>query len=604
MAKDKGKSKAAEPEELSVDEAANIVQKLSKPDRKNEEFELLKQASATLLNEVKPGFEFEEEEDDGGGGGSGAAEKLKEAPGFLEQIGTTVQALGPAGMIALGSAAYFQIDTVVEETRTVATVAEEKWEEVKFEHPNINWDDPLAGFTTIIGMGDIEIDLEPPTPVEPKPKDLNESTTIPEETESGGEEEQTQGETEENTTTDDEPAEDTEEVEEEKEEPKKKKKKGLFGLFGDDEDEDEEEAEEDEETEESVEEADEAEESTEEESEEPVEEEAEEPVEEEKEEQPKKKKGFFGLFGSEDDEGEEEPTEEDESAEPEAEATEEPTEDSEPEPEAEEQVEEKPKKKSGLFSFFTGGDDDETEEQGEDTTNDEPSQTETTEETQSEPSTETDDGDTEIEVADESDADVEQPSEKKSSGGGLFAALFGNNDNTEEVEENEVSTDEPTIEVADSGNEDAPPPVSEDEPEIEIDTLDEIKPHSMVTDDAFVENDALPEIDDVEIEVTEIDSGETFEINLAEMSDIEVLDFVEAMDSGEIEIDGLELADNFEEVIQIDDVIEETVEEVVIEQVTTPNNGTVVSPVDIDFTNIFGPAAPGYDNGESDATPI
>ncbi len=96
MAKDKGKSKAAEPEELSVDEAANIVQKLSKPDRKNEEFELLKQASATLLNEVKPGFEFEEEEDDGGGGGSGAAEKLKEAPGFLEQIGTTVQALGPA----------------------------------------------------------------------------------------------------------------------------------------------------------------------------------------------------------------------------------------------------------------------------------------------------------------------------------------------------------------------------------------------------------------------------------------------------------------------------------------------------------------------------
>jgi hypothetical protein len=552
MAKDKGKSKAAEPEELSVDEAANIVQKLSKPDRKNEEFELLKQASATLLNEVKPGFEFEEDEDDGGGGGSGATEKLKEAPGFLEQIGTTVQALGPAGMIALGSAAYFQIDTVVEETRTVATVAEEKWEEVKFEHPNINWDDPLAGFTTIIGMGDIEIDLEPPTPVEPQPKDLNESTTIPEESESGGEEEQAQGETEESTAVDNEPDEDTEEEvveEEEQEEPKKKKKKGLFGLFGGDDDEEEE-----------------AEEESEEETDEPVEEST--------------------------DEETEEPVEE-ESAEEES---------SEPEPEAEEQVEEKPKKKSGgLFSFLTGGDDESDEEQGEDTTNDEPSQTETTEETQSEPSTETDDGETEIEVADEGDADVEQPSEKKSSGGGLFAALFGNNDNTEEVEENEVSTDEPTIEVADSGNEDAPPPVSEDEPEIEIDTLDEIKPHAMV-EVADTEVDALPEIDDVEIEVVATDSGESFEINLAEMS-IDDLEFLsDAFDNGEIEV-----AD-----IAIDDTIEETVEQVVIEQILTPidtGNGdvNVVSPAtggDIDWSGIFGPSAPGYDSGDRDATPI
>ena len=142
MAKDK------KTEELSLEEAINAVKRLSKPDRPNEELELLKKASSTLLNEVQPGFEFEEDEDSGGA----SKEELTKAPGFMEQIGAQAAALGPAGLIALGSAAYFQIDTVVEETRVVQQVAEEKWEEVKLEHPNINWDDPLAGFTTIIGM--------------------------------------------------------------------------------------------------------------------------------------------------------------------------------------------------------------------------------------------------------------------------------------------------------------------------------------------------------------------------------------------------------------------------------------------------------------------
>ena len=56
-------------DELSLDEAINAVRRLAKPERKNEELELLKQASAKLLEEVQPGFEFEDEE--GGGGGSG-----------------------------------------------------------------------------------------------------------------------------------------------------------------------------------------------------------------------------------------------------------------------------------------------------------------------------------------------------------------------------------------------------------------------------------------------------------------------------------------------------------------------------------------------------
>lgn len=538
MAKKKSAKKPKNNDELSLEESLLAVKRIAKSNKLNEELDLLKQASATLAKELQPEFEFEE--DEGGAGGPSIKEDLTKPPGFFEQLGTTVQALGPAGLIALGSAAYFQIDTVVEETRYVSEVAEEKWEEVKFEHPNINWDDPLAGFTTILGVGDIEIDLEPPAPVEPEPKDLNESTTISEEPESGGEEESTEEETTENVKPADETTNDDSE-------------------------------------------------------EEPVEEEAE-------EEQPKKKKkGLFGLFGGDDEEGEEEQTEE-EADEPEPDATDEPQEESEPEPEAEEQVEEKPKKKGGLFSFLTGGDDEEADEQGEDTTtNDESPQTETTEETEAKPQAKTDDGETEIEVADEGDADVEQSSEKKSSGG-LFAALFGNNDNTEEevVEDSEVSIDNESGAIladSESGAEEAPP-LSEEQPEIApIDEIDDIKPHSDVMV-AETDVDALPEI-----EVVATDSGESFEINLAEMS-IDDLEFLsDAFDNGEIEV-----AD-----ISVDNTIEQVVEQVVIEKVITPiNTGNgevnVVSPEgpagDLIWADIFGPSAPGYDTGDRDATPI
>ena len=122
--------------DLSLEDSINVVRRLSKSNRLNEELELLKKASATLAKEVQP--EFEADEDEGGGGAPSATEELTKAPGTLEQIGTQLAALGPAGVIALASAAYFQVDTVVEETRVVQQVAEEKWEEVKFEHPNLS----------------------------------------------------------------------------------------------------------------------------------------------------------------------------------------------------------------------------------------------------------------------------------------------------------------------------------------------------------------------------------------------------------------------------------------------------------------------------------
>ena len=479
-------------EELDLEEAINVVKRLSKPDRPNEELELLKKASSTLLNEVQPGFEFEEDED----GGSGAAnDELTKAPGFMEQIVAQAAALGPAGLIALGSAAYFQIDTVVEETRVVQQVAEEKWEEVKLEHPNINWDDPLAGFTTIIGMGDIEIDLDPPasssstgdTPSDDTTKgnlNANKSTTVSEES-GESDEEGTQETDSKEDDTNDEPVEDSKE--------------------------------------------------------EPVEEETEEKAEEpeEQEEKPKKKKkGLFGLFGGDDDEAEEEEAEEESEPEQEAEPEEVEAEEesNEPEPEAEEQVEEQPKKKKGFFSFLTGGDDDnekpDSEEQGEPTPDDQVPEEQADETNVDEPETE--------EVAETTTDDSNESSDGniKKSGGGLLA-LFGINSNEEEVvEQGEISADEePAIEIAEVDSETETPPISTSE-EVEvapIDEIDIIKPHS-------------------DFEVTETEVEVAPEIEVAEVE----IDIADIVVNADVVVDNIEI-DTGIEITAIDNVIEQVI---------------------------------------------
>lgn len=393
-------------EELSLEEAINAVKRLSKPDRPNEELELLKKASSTLLNEVQPGFEFEEDED--GGGGPSATEELTKPPSFLEQIGSQAAALGPAGLIALGSAAYFQVDTVVEETRTVQAVAEEKWEEVKLEHPNINWDDPLAGFTTILGMGDIEIDLDPPTPQPSTAQVSGEEAEIDEESETEAAETETEVEKTETEAKDEQP------VEEEKEEPKKKKKGFFSKLLGGD----EEEAEEPEEESEPEPEAEAEEAEAEEESNEPEPE-----AEEQVEEKPKKKRGLFSfLTGGDDDKDE-----------PESEEQGEPTQDGDtiPDEQTEEESTEEPK-------------------------------TETAE-------AEVDGG--EQATQPETNADTAESNGVKKSGGGGLLSLFGINTNEEEVvKQGDISADEePVIEIAEVESETETPPISsEEQPEIQL----------------------------------------------------------------------------------------------------------------------------------------
>ena len=430
-------------EELSLEEAINAVKRLSKPDRPNEELELLKSASATLLNEVQPGFEFEEDED--GGSGPSATEELTKPPSFLEQIGSQAAALGPAGLIALGSAAYFQVDTVVEETRTVQAVAEEKWEEVKLEHPNINWDDPMAGFTTMLGMGDIDIDLDPPTPQPPTAQDSAEEASIDDESETEGDESETAVEKTE--------AKEEQPVEEEKEEPKKKKK-GLFSkLLGGDDDEDEaEEAEEESEPEPEAE-AEEAE--AEEESNEPEPE-----AEEQVEEKPKKKKGFFSFLTGGDDDKEE----------PDSDEQGEPTQDGDTIP------------------------DEQTEEES--TTE---SKTETSE-------GEVDGG--EQATQPETNADTAESNGVKKSGGGGLLSLFGINTNEEEVvKQGDISTDEePVIEITEPESVSEAPPISEivkgEAIEIEVEAKPEINIADIVVNAEVIVDDILI---DPGIEIANID---------------------------------------------------------------------------------------------------
>jgi hypothetical protein len=444
-------------EELSLEEAISAVKRLSRPDRPNEELELLKKASSTLLNEVQPGFEFEEDED----GGSSATEELTKPPGFMEQIGAQAAALGPAGIIALASAAYFQVDTVVEETRTVQQVAEEKWEEVKLEHPNINWDDPMAGFTTMLGMGDIEIDLDPPTPQPPTVQDSGEEASIDDETETEADETETAVDETETEAKKEQP------VEEEKEEPKKKKK-GFFSklLGGDDEEEAEEESEPEPEAE-----AEEAKES-EEESNEPEPE-----AEEQVEEKPKKKRSLFSfLTGGDDDKDE---SDSDEQGEP----------------------------------------------QQDDAIPDEQTKEESTTESETETSEGEVDGGGQAGNPETNANTAESNGIKKSSGGGLLSLFGINSNEEEVVEQSEISADEePVVEIAEAKSVSEAPPISEIVKGEAIEVAVEAEPKVNIADIVVDAEIVIDDIEvDARIEIADLSIDDVIEETVVEAEELPIV---------------------------------------------------------------------------------
>ena len=126
------------PKKLSPEEAQRIVSKYCKPPYDPDEAKL-KEAMWVLLKEGKSeGFEWEEPEEEEKKPGAGSIAKeasqtassagggaLEGAGQYVGQIISNVQGLGAAGTLALGSATYFQADTVVDSTEEVTAIVRE-----------------------------------------------------------------------------------------------------------------------------------------------------------------------------------------------------------------------------------------------------------------------------------------------------------------------------------------------------------------------------------------------------------------------------------------------------------------------------------------------
>ena len=93
-------------EDITLNEAKELVAKFSNPEHKNKEDELFKVAAAKLLEETDPAFEYEYEVEEE----EAAAEKSDEslfsrAKDYGKEIVNNVQSLGAAGTVAFSSAA-------------------------------------------------------------------------------------------------------------------------------------------------------------------------------------------------------------------------------------------------------------------------------------------------------------------------------------------------------------------------------------------------------------------------------------------------------------------------------------------------------------------
>jgi len=110
-------------EDITLNEAKELVAKFSNPEHKNKEDELFKVAAAKLLEETDPAFEYEYEVEEE----EAAAEKSDEslfsrAKDYGKEIVNNVQSLGAAGTVAFSSAAYFQSIEAFETTHEIGSV--------------------------------------------------------------------------------------------------------------------------------------------------------------------------------------------------------------------------------------------------------------------------------------------------------------------------------------------------------------------------------------------------------------------------------------------------------------------------------------------------
>ena len=111
-------------EDITLNEAKELVAKFSNPEHKNKEDELFKIAAAKLLEETDPGFEYEYEHES-------EEEVLVEKPdeslitrakNYGKEVVNNIQSLGAAGTVAFSSAVYFQSVEAFETTHEIGSI--------------------------------------------------------------------------------------------------------------------------------------------------------------------------------------------------------------------------------------------------------------------------------------------------------------------------------------------------------------------------------------------------------------------------------------------------------------------------------------------------
>ena len=110
-------------EDITLNEAKELVAKFSNPEHKNKEDELFKVAAAKLLEETDPAFEYEYEVEEE----EAAAEKSDEslfsrAKDYGKEVVNNIQSLGAAGTVAFSSAVYFQSVEAFETTHEIGSI--------------------------------------------------------------------------------------------------------------------------------------------------------------------------------------------------------------------------------------------------------------------------------------------------------------------------------------------------------------------------------------------------------------------------------------------------------------------------------------------------
>lgn len=111
-------------EDITLNEAKELVAKFSNPEHKNKEDELFKIAAAKLLEETDPGFEYEYEHESEE---EVSVEKPDEslitrAKNYSKEVVNNIRSLGAAGTVAFSSAVYFQSVEAFETTHEIGSI--------------------------------------------------------------------------------------------------------------------------------------------------------------------------------------------------------------------------------------------------------------------------------------------------------------------------------------------------------------------------------------------------------------------------------------------------------------------------------------------------